>query len=361
MADRRMEQLLHLDMRDILQRNPDDLIRYVDFSDADLAIKHAGALHEAMLTPFSALAEAVAHIRDEEGFGIVAHRLDHASKPHFHDYMEVTHVLDGGVILWVEGAVVTLREGDTVVIHPHARHVIAPVPHDGGASPVEIDALVTLPMLERCHMAVYELDDSLYRWAISPDVARRYVYVSAGEEPRLVASMSRLIVHYGSSEDHILHYGVMGALMECLHYLGRAIGERATPLPPLAADVLRVIEEDLVHACVARVAGRLGYSSGYLMRYVKAVTGDTLGSLITQTRLRHAAGMLMQSNHTVGDIAASVGFRSPSHFYKRFQEQFSLTPSQYREIFAKAAIAGAGAQTSDCCPSRCPEMSESAK
>lgn len=107
-----------------------------------LAIEHADSLYEATLTSFSTVAQGIGHINEESGFGIVAHNLSHASKPHFHDYVEITHVLSGTVMFWVEGETECVGEGGTMVIRPGVRHVISPVLQDAATCPLETDILV---------------------------------------------------------------------------------------------------------------------------------------------------------------------------------------------------------------------------
>ena len=107
-----------------------------------LAIEHADSLYEATLTSFSTVAQGIGHINEESGFGIVAHNLSHASKPHFHDYVEITHMLSGTVMFWVEGETECVGEGGTMVIRPGVRHVISPVLQDAATCPLETDILV---------------------------------------------------------------------------------------------------------------------------------------------------------------------------------------------------------------------------
>jgi AraC-like DNA-binding protein len=42
-----------------------------------------------------------------------------------------------------------------------------------------------------------------------------------------------------------------------------------------------------------------------------------------------AARLLRSGEHTVTEIAYSVGFRSPTYFSKCFREEFGTTPSEY--------------------------------
>lgn len=335
MADKRYESLPHIDVQDAARHNLGDLVRYVDFSDVGLAIEHADSLYEATLTSFSTVAQAIGHINKESGFGIVAHNLSHASKPHFHDYVEITHVLSGTVMFWVEGETECVGKGGTMVIRPGVRHVISPVLQDAATCPLETDILVTPSLLERCRMAAFDEDEPVRHWLDMVDDRRKYIFVPPGGSARLEPSISRLITQYGSSAKRLLDYGMMGVFLECLHCLGQFLSVQDTALPPLISEIQRYIEDDLVRIDINQIARKTGYSSGYLMRFVKAKTGKTLGTLINEARLRQASALLLKSNDTVAQIGKTVGFQSPSYFHKRFQECYGLTPKQYRDAFPK--------------------------
>lgn len=335
MADKRYENLPHIDIQNVVQRNLGDFIRYVDFSDTGLAIEYADSLHEATLTSFSTVAQAIGHINEEDGFDIVAHNLNHASKPHFHDYVEITHVLSGDVMFWVEGKTECVGEGGTMVIRPGVRHVISPVLQDDEECPMETDILAAPPLLERCRTAAFDEEEPVRRWLDEAECQRKYILVLPGDSPQLESAISRLITQYGSSPQRLLDYGVMGVFLECLHYLGQFLSTQAVVLSPLIAEIQQYIEDDFVHINIDQIAQQTGYSSGYLMRLVKAKTGKTLGTLINESRLRQASALLLTTNDTVAQVGKAVGFQSPSYFHKRFQECYGLTPKQYRDAFPK--------------------------
>ncbi len=58
---------------------------------------------------------------------------------------------------------------------------------------------------------------------------------------------------------------------------------------------------------------------------------DTLGQHIRARRLDRAAERLRSGSGTVAEIAADVGFGSPSRFAAQFRERFGATPRAFRE------------------------------
>lgn len=78
------------------------------------------------------------------------------------------------------------------------------------------------------------------------------------------------------------------------------------------------------------LAGRLGMSPRTLQRELVR-GGETFAALRSRLRFEHAASQLAQSDEKIEAIAASVGFRSRSHFVTWFRQQTGETPGSYRE------------------------------
>lgn len=66
-----------------------------------------------------------------------------------------------------------------------------------------------------------------------------------------------------------------------------------------------------------------------LYRKIKAVTNLTPIELITVTRLKKAAILLVQGNYRVYEVANMIGFSSQSNFARSFHKQFGMSPTDY--------------------------------
>lgn len=82
---------------------------------------------------------------------------------------------------------------------------------------------------------------------------------------------------------------------------------------------------------VAQLSDEMNMSRVNLYRKTKELTGKNPTELLKEIRLKHAAAMLREDNGaTVADIAAKVGFATPSYFSKCFKEMFGTLPNDYR-------------------------------
>ena len=63
----------------------------------------------------------------------------------------------------------------------------------------------------------------------------------------------------------------------------------------------------------------------------ECANGQSIGDFIEDWRLRHAAQLLAETDHSIGLIIEMSGFVTRSHFNTLFRERFKMTPSEYRK------------------------------
>jgi signal transduction histidine kinase/ligand-binding sensor domain-containing protein/DNA-binding response OmpR family regulator len=78
---------------------------------------------------------------------------------------------------------------------------------------------------------------------------------------------------------------------------------------------------------VDQLGQEIGLSRTQLHRKLKALTGQSPGDCIRQTRLLRALALLQARVGTVAEVAYQVGFSSPNHFSTAFSKQFGYPPS----------------------------------
>lgn len=67
-----------------------------------------------------------------------------------------------------------------------------------------------------------------------------------------------------------------------------------------------------------------------LYRKVKAMTGKTPAELLKEMRLQRAYTLLMQTDKTVAEVSAEVGFALPGYFSSCFKKQYGVLPTDLR-------------------------------
>ena len=67
-----------------------------------------------------------------------------------------------------------------------------------------------------------------------------------------------------------------------------------------------------------------------LYRKVKALTGKTPAELLKEMRMQRAYTLLQQTDKTISEVAAEVGFAVPGYFSTCFKKQFGILPTELR-------------------------------
>lgn len=79
------------------------------------------------------------------------------------------------------------------------------------------------------------------------------------------------------------------------------------------------------------LAGQFGMSQRTLNRRFNKATGMSPGQFLQNLRLHHARELLRDSNLTVADIAAEVGYPDLGYFATLFRKHMAQSPSDYRK------------------------------
>ena len=87
---------------------------------------------------------------------------------------------------------------------------------------------------------------------------------------------------------------------------------------------------------LSSLAGELYVSPFHLTRVFRELTGRTLTTYLHDLRLRAAVDRL--GEESLSQIAADLGYCSPSHFSDRFRAAFGVPPSQLRNFMEAAAL-----------------------
>ncbi len=98
-------------------------------------------------------------------------------------------------------------------------------------------------------------------------------------------------------------------------------------------DVIKVIEEHLAEEQLNALLleKKFNLSKMQLYRKMKTLTGMTPGEFIRLTRLRNAAGLLVNTQLSVTEIFYRTGFNNQSYFFREFRKTYHCAPGEYRE------------------------------
>ncbi len=105
---------------------------------------------------------------------------------------------------------------------------------------------------------------------------------------------------------------------------------RGGDLDQRVAFVAREMEESLFDEWdLDRGAARAEMSRRAFSAHFRALTGQTFLERMTELRLKHAAHLLEQGNHSIVGAAFASGYQDLSHFYRLFRARYGMTPKAW--------------------------------
>ncbi len=84
---------------------------------------------------------------------------------------------------------------------------------------------------------------------------------------------------------------------------------------------------------VGEVARRFGYSADHLSRLLKQEFGYDTKTAIVKKRLDHIESMLVNTDHSIKEIAYACGFEDENKFVKFFRYHEGTTPTEFRRRY----------------------------
>jgi len=272
----------------------------------------------------------------ERSFFVEEQRLPRFDAPwHFHPEMELTGILGSRGRRFVGDSIAPFREGELVLLGPDLPHFW----HNEGAGLVGDVAHSVVVQFRREFLGaeVLQLPEFARIRRLLDRASRGLIFSKryAGE------GLERLQSLAGAS-------GLRAVLMllETLDFL--ASDSRARPLASLAnlpvpdrrkeARLARVFgfaaqrfREEVTLADLAEAAAM---SPAGFSRYFKNTTGRSPSDFLNDLRITHACQLLRETSRTVLDIAVDSGFPTLTNFNRRFRERTSMSPREYRQVFA---------------------------
>lgn len=108
------------------------------------------------------------------------------------------------------------------------------------------------------------------------------------------------------------------------------------PKPEQMEAIHRRLTGDLRQRITIEELARQHYlDSSTLKREFKKVYGLPIATYLKECRIKKAMELLAQTENSIADIAAAVGYETPSKFTAAFKSMTQSTPSEYRKLQRK--------------------------
>lgn len=122
-------------------------------------------------------------------------------------------------------------------------------------------------------------------------------------------------------------------LLECVSAVSLNRQQKENPVVKKACDyIAEHMAEDL---SLESVAEKVSVSSFYLSKLFKEDKGETFITYLSDLRLNVSKQLLGETDKSIKEITASVGYNDQNYFSKLFKTKYGLSPTEYRNSIGK--------------------------
>lgn len=262
---------------------------------------------------------------------IIYHTSDEAGyiPNHWHESIEISYVLSGTLEeIYVDGKTYTSHQGDIVVINSNSIHSFTT---KRGKGKKALSVFIPPELLKEKGMKI-------------DDVAFDCVSIGEQDEERLLQLQELRMILDQITEAYLnkepFSYVKLTALSyELLYHLLTYFQVPKESRPDInskkhldrLAQIFDYIKENYHQKLsLSEIANEFGITTEYLSRFFTKHIGVTILHYINAVRLENAHRDLVNTDHSILEIALKNGFPNEKSFNRVFRSIYKVTPSQYR-------------------------------
>ncbi len=265
--------------------------------------------------------------------------------PHFHDFFEITYVLNGGCTFYFEGATVSLSEGDVCITSPQAGH----------SQPLEPNCFALSIVVRKSAfnstfsglLTRQDLVSLFLRNSLCERPRANFILLHTGGDREAFCTVQALTLESNQEEQ----YSNACAVSLLNLFLIRALRVSQTAVTLYHYEnysekgldftlVLRYIQQNYQTVTLSSLAEAFHFSETYLSKLIHKNMGHSFTDVVRALKMERAMDFLMNTPMKVSEIAAAVGYDSVDHFSRTFRRTYGMSPQRYRQTHA----AGAGTE-----------------
>lgn len=252
----------------------------------------------------------------ENGFPLKVRRyISHGFAPHWHEHLEILHILSGEGVFRCGAETHTARAGDTVIVNAGELHS-AVAKHKADylcliANPTFFDDVNLGNTIFNTLVCDAQID------RIFREIFTEYERGTLGSDMLIKSGAYRIAAR-------LLRNHSAARLSD------KAYDMRLERLSKINRTLDFIKEHYTEKLTTSQLAGVCFLSESYFCRLFKSATGKTAISYINELRLEKAEVMLKNTSASVSEIAASVGFDDVNYFDRLFRKSRGMSPRRMR-------------------------------
>lgn len=258
-----------------------------------------------------------------------------AEYPHYHDFFEITYVVQGACTFLFENESAALSKGDLCIVSHMSGHSL---PIQPGC--IAISVVVRKSTFNAVFGNLLTKKDLLslfFRNGLYESRRANYILLKTGNDPLTFTTLQELAYETNLLSEN--SNACAGSLLNL--FLARAL--RAATIVSLHhyegyseqdfdfTLVLQYIQQNYRTVTLASLADAFHFSQTYLSKLIRKQMNQTFTDVLCTLRMNHALEYLMNTSMKVSEIAQAVGYDSVDHFSRTFRKTYGLPPQEYKK------------------------------
>lgn len=252
---------------------------------------------------------------------------------HTHNYVEFVYMCQGHTTHFVDDNKIELKEGDLLFLNQHATQEILPA----GRDDIAVNFMILPEFFDTAFRMLGSESSELRAFLISclteTDRGGNYLYFNVSGVLPVQNLIENLIWVMMSDlpNKRTLAENTLGLLfMHLTQNADKIMMSGASYDEKIMISLLSYIETDYRNAELGLFAEKNDIDIYSLSRLIKKSTNKTFRELLAEKRISQACFYLRNSDLSVDDIAAAVGYENTSFFHRLFRRVMNCTPREYR-------------------------------
>ncbi len=250
------------------------------------------------------------------------------SPAHWHSYFEIEFLTDGSAIQSVNGINYTIDKGTITLLSPDDFHSLSSKDN----TPLKLSV---------CCIKEDELTSDLIK--LLKLYPPPYIIKLSDEAIERFKNIYELFLQsYNSGDIPSAKLSALLIISSCIYELkNNNTVQNAEPLNSNSKvknvqHIIAYIKENYNKNLTRDfLAEEFHFSQNHLSKIFKDVTGISLFRHIINVRMEQSILLLKTTNLSIGEIINTVGYNSPSLFYRHFFQRFGITPNKIKRYSKK--------------------------
>lgn len=253
---------------------------------------------------------------------------------HQHAFFEMIYVLSGRCTQVLNDNLVTLEEGELLLMAPNVCHGIK----------VFDDSVVINILIRQSTFLDIFLNTVRNKSQISlfflgniyeKNIIRYLLYHTAGDMVvrNYILDMYMEQIQMDKYSDRIICDLMTIFFAQLTRRHGRTVymSDTFDHKTEHGTEMLSYIMDHYNQITLVELAEHFHFSVPYCSSVVKEITGISFSDLITKLRMQQGENMLLHTQMSISDISNQVGYKNPETFIRCFQRIYKMSPNQFRK------------------------------